>query len=92
MPDWGYRQLEVVGEKASKGYHQSMVWNVEEHRYGKSQSPGGLPGTATPVFCRRVGMEIPDEMSSHKVLLCPLFGESQEGVMAEGAPAQWERG
>uniref|UniRef100_A0A8B9F259 Protein O-mannosyl-transferase 1 n=1 Tax=Amazona collaria TaxID=241587 RepID=A0A8B9F259_9PSIT len=36
LPEWGYRQLEVVGEKLSKGYHQSMVWNVEEHRYGKS--------------------------------------------------------
>uniref|UniRef100_H3BD43 Protein O-mannosyl-transferase 1 n=1 Tax=Latimeria chalumnae TaxID=7897 RepID=H3BD43_LATCH len=36
LPDWGYRQLEVVGEKISKGYHQSMSWNVEEHRYGKS--------------------------------------------------------
>ncbi|RMB93402.1 hypothetical protein DUI87_30097 [Hirundo rustica rustica] len=37
LPEWGYRQLEVVGEKLSKGYHQSMLWNVEEHRYGKSQ-------------------------------------------------------
>ncbi|XP_043914336.1 protein O-mannosyl-transferase 1 isoform X2 [Protopterus annectens] len=37
LPDWGYRQLEVVGEQMSKGYHQSMAWNVEEHRYGKSQ-------------------------------------------------------
>ncbi|XP_074066989.1 protein O-mannosyl-transferase 1 isoform X4 [Macrotis lagotis] len=37
LPDWGYRQLEIIGEKLSKGYHQSMVWNVEEHRYGKSQ-------------------------------------------------------
>ncbi|XP_042334681.1 protein O-mannosyl-transferase 1 [Sceloporus undulatus] len=39
LPEWGYRQLEVVGEKISKGYHQSMLWNVEEHRYGKSQEP-----------------------------------------------------
>ncbi|KAM4696051.1 protein PRRC2B [Rhinophrynus dorsalis] len=37
LPDWGFRQLEVVGEKASKGSHQSLVWNVEEHRYGKSK-------------------------------------------------------
>ncbi|XP_064435096.1 protein O-mannosyl-transferase 1 isoform X3 [Mirounga angustirostris] len=37
LPDWGFRQLEVVGEKLSRGYHESMVWNVEEHRYGKSQ-------------------------------------------------------
>uniref|UniRef100_A0A8D0HI81 Protein O-mannosyl-transferase 1 n=1 Tax=Sphenodon punctatus TaxID=8508 RepID=A0A8D0HI81_SPHPU len=37
LPEWGYRQLEIIGEKFSKGYHQSMLWNVEEHRYGKSQ-------------------------------------------------------
>ncbi|XP_048970930.1 protein O-mannosyl-transferase 1 isoform X6 [Canis lupus dingo] len=37
LPDWGFQQLEVVGEKLSRGYHESMVWNVEEHRYGKSQ-------------------------------------------------------
>uniref|UniRef100_A0A8C0GFQ0 Protein O-mannosyl-transferase 1 n=1 Tax=Chelonoidis abingdonii TaxID=106734 RepID=A0A8C0GFQ0_CHEAB len=37
LPEWGYRQLEIIGEKLSKGYHQSMLWNVEEHRYGKSQ-------------------------------------------------------
>ncbi|MFT7805001.1 protein O-mannosyl-transferase 1 isoform X1 [Arapaima gigas] len=37
LPDWGFRQLEVVGDKLSKGYQQSGLWNVEEHRYGKSQ-------------------------------------------------------
>ncbi|XP_075690801.1 protein O-mannosyl-transferase 1 [Rhinoderma darwinii] len=37
LPDWGFRQLEVVGDKTAKGSHQSLVWNVEEHRYGKSQ-------------------------------------------------------
>lgn len=37
LPDWGFRQLEVVGEKLSRGYHESTVWNVEEHRYGTSQ-------------------------------------------------------
>ncbi|XP_028664461.1 protein O-mannosyl-transferase 1 [Erpetoichthys calabaricus] len=36
LPDWGFRQLETVADKVSKGYHQSMEWNVEEHRYGKS--------------------------------------------------------
>ncbi|XP_021079539.2 protein O-mannosyl-transferase 1 isoform X4 [Mesocricetus auratus] len=36
LPDWGFRQLEVVGEK-SRGPHESMAWNVEEHRYGTSQ-------------------------------------------------------
>ncbi|XP_005408420.1 PREDICTED: protein O-mannosyl-transferase 1 isoform X1 [Chinchilla lanigera] len=37
LPDWGFRQLEVVGEKLSPGHHESMAWNVEEHRYGTSQ-------------------------------------------------------
>ncbi|XP_078186288.1 protein O-mannosyl-transferase 1 isoform X8 [Callithrix jacchus] len=37
LPDWGFRQLEIVGEKLSRGYHESTVWNVEEHRYGTSQ-------------------------------------------------------
>ncbi|KAG7481589.1 hypothetical protein MATL_G00068360 [Megalops atlanticus] len=37
LPEWGFRQLEVVGDKIYKGYQQSGVWNVEEHRYGKSQ-------------------------------------------------------
>ncbi|KAJ8285586.1 hypothetical protein GJAV_G00028510 [Gymnothorax javanicus] len=34
LPNWGFRQLEVVGDKTYKGYHQSGIWNVEEHRYG----------------------------------------------------------
>ncbi|KAM3911343.1 protein O-mannosyl-transferase 1 isoform 1-T2 [Leptodactylus fuscus] len=37
LPDWGFRQLEIVGDKVAKGSHQSLVWNVEEHRYGKSR-------------------------------------------------------
>ncbi|XP_014016291.1 protein O-mannosyl-transferase 1 isoform X1 [Salmo salar] len=36
LPEWGYRQLEVVGDKIYKGYQPSGVWNVEEHRYGTS--------------------------------------------------------
>uniref|UniRef100_A0AAZ3REV9 dolichyl-phosphate-mannose--protein mannosyltransferase n=1 Tax=Oncorhynchus tshawytscha TaxID=74940 RepID=A0AAZ3REV9_ONCTS len=36
LPEWGYRQLEVVGDKIYKGYQPSGVWNVEEHRYGRS--------------------------------------------------------
>ncbi|XP_030647311.1 LOW QUALITY PROTEIN: protein O-mannosyl-transferase 1 [Chanos chanos] len=37
LPEWGFRQLEVVGDKLYKGYQPSGVWNVEEHRYGRSQ-------------------------------------------------------
>lgn len=64
LPDWGFQQLEVVGEKLSRGYHESMVWNVEEHRYGKSESaqPTGLPllllyRDATPVGCGSGGYQ-----------------------------------
>ncbi|ROL40956.1 Protein O-mannosyl-transferase 1 [Anabarilius grahami] len=37
LPEWGFKQLEVVGDKIHKGYQQSGMWNVEEHRYGRSQ-------------------------------------------------------
>ncbi|XP_055056209.2 protein O-mannosyl-transferase 1 isoform X2 [Misgurnus anguillicaudatus] len=37
LPEWGFKQLEVVGDKINKAYQQTGVWNVEEHRYGRSQ-------------------------------------------------------
>lgn len=37
LPDWGFGQLEVVGEKQQLAFHESMAWTVEEHRYGQSQ-------------------------------------------------------
>ncbi|XP_063043495.1 protein O-mannosyl-transferase 1 [Engraulis encrasicolus] len=37
LPDWGFRQMEVVTDKVYKGYQQTAVWNVEEHRYGRSE-------------------------------------------------------
>ncbi|XP_071400554.1 LOW QUALITY PROTEIN: protein O-mannosyl-transferase 1 [Centroberyx affinis] len=37
LPDWGFRQLEVVADKVSKGHQSSLSWTVEEHRYGTSQ-------------------------------------------------------
>ncbi|XP_047238012.1 protein O-mannosyl-transferase 1 isoform X3 [Girardinichthys multiradiatus] len=37
LPDWGFRQLEVVAEKLPKGHRSSLSWTVEEHRYGTSQ-------------------------------------------------------
>lgn len=37
----------MVGEKLSRGYHESAVWNVEEHRYGTSEPPH--TGTWAPV-------------------------------------------
>ncbi|AWP07746.1 putative snRNA-activating protein complex subunit 4 [Scophthalmus maximus] len=37
LPDWGFRQLEVVAEKLFQSYSSSLIWTVEEHRYGTSQ-------------------------------------------------------
>ncbi|KAM3868389.1 protein O-mannosyl-transferase 1 [Diretmus argenteus] len=37
LPDWGFRQLEVVADKLYKGHQSSLAWTVEEHRYGTSQ-------------------------------------------------------
>ncbi|XP_029915353.1 protein O-mannosyl-transferase 1 isoform X2 [Myripristis murdjan] len=37
LPDWGFRQLEVVADKLNKGHQSSLSWTVEEHRYGTSQ-------------------------------------------------------
>uniref|UniRef100_A0A8C8DZ93 Protein O-mannosyl-transferase 1 n=1 Tax=Oryzias sinensis TaxID=183150 RepID=A0A8C8DZ93_9TELE len=37
LPEWGFRQLEVVAEKAFKVHSSSLGWTVEEHRYGTSQ-------------------------------------------------------
>uniref|UniRef100_A0A665W790 Protein O-mannosyl-transferase 1 n=1 Tax=Echeneis naucrates TaxID=173247 RepID=A0A665W790_ECHNA len=37
LPDWGFRQLEVVAEKLFKGHSSVLGWTVEEHRYGTSQ-------------------------------------------------------
>uniref|UniRef100_A0A667I502 Dolichyl-phosphate-mannose--protein mannosyltransferase n=1 Tax=Lynx canadensis TaxID=61383 RepID=A0A667I502_LYNCA len=58
LPDWGFRQLEVVGEKLSRGYHESTVWNVEEHRYGKSQEQKE----------REVELHSPTQMDVHRNL------------------------
>ncbi|XP_013883600.1 protein O-mannosyl-transferase 1 [Austrofundulus limnaeus] len=37
LPEWGFRQLEVVAEKHFKSHSSSLGWTVEEHRYGTSQ-------------------------------------------------------
>uniref|UniRef100_A0A671U1H6 Protein O-mannosyl-transferase 1 n=1 Tax=Sparus aurata TaxID=8175 RepID=A0A671U1H6_SPAAU len=37
LPDWGFRQLEVVADKLFKAQSSSLDWTVEEHRYGTSQ-------------------------------------------------------
>ncbi|KAF6736319.1 Protein O-mannosyl-transferase 1 [Oryzias melastigma] len=37
LPEWGFRQLEVVAEKTFKTHSSGLGWTVEEHRYGTSQ-------------------------------------------------------
>lgn len=36
LPDWGFNQHEVVTDKVV--FQDDTVWNVEEHRYTKSNS------------------------------------------------------
>ena len=38
LPDWGFRQREVVAEKLWKASADALDWTVEEHRYGISAS------------------------------------------------------
>ena len=42
LPDWGFRQLEVVAEKLFTAHSSSLGWTVEEHRYGTSTA-GPVP-------------------------------------------------
>ncbi|TDG41810.1 hypothetical protein AWZ03_011767 [Drosophila navojoa] len=35
LPSWGYNQHEVVADRERQ--HQDAIWNVEEHRYTKTQ-------------------------------------------------------
>jgi dolichyl-phosphate-mannose-protein mannosyltransferase len=35
LPDWGFNQHEVVADKVI--HQDDTIWNVEEHRYTKSQ-------------------------------------------------------
>lgn len=35
LPDWGFHQHEIVADKEIK--HEDTIWNVEEHRYTKSE-------------------------------------------------------
>ena len=37
LPDWGFFQLEVTTDRVTE--QPATVWNVEEHRYTKSESP-----------------------------------------------------
>ena len=38
LPDWAFRQLEVVADRAVSLHQDNMLWNVEEHRYGLCES------------------------------------------------------
>lgn len=35
LPDWGFRQHEVVTDKVIE--QEDTIWNVEEHRYTRSK-------------------------------------------------------
>lgn len=34
LPEWGFNQHEVVADRTVE--HKDAIWNVEEHRYTKS--------------------------------------------------------
>uniref|UniRef100_A0A8D2J5L5 Protein O-mannosyl-transferase 1 n=1 Tax=Varanus komodoensis TaxID=61221 RepID=A0A8D2J5L5_VARKO len=72
LPEWGYRQLEIIGEKTSRGYHQSMLWNVEEHRYGKSHEQKE----------REVELHLPTQISiSQNLSFMAKFSELQWKIL-----------
>lgn len=73
LPEWGFRQLEVVGEKLSRGQHESMAWNVEEHHYRTSEPwLSLLRGSRGSLGCRS-----PDHHAGH------LTGQEQRGQELE---------
>ncbi|XP_039201115.1 protein O-mannosyl-transferase 1 isoform X3 [Crotalus tigris] len=80
LPEWGYRQLEVIGEKISKGYHQSMLWNVEEHRYGKSHEQKE----------REVELHLPTQINiSQNLTFVAKFTELQAQIHLLGNVVSW---
>ncbi|EHB00213.1 Protein O-mannosyl-transferase 1 [Heterocephalus glaber] len=92
LPDWGFRQLEVVGEKLSRGHHESMAWNVEEHRYGTSECGLG-PAPVCPrgqALLRATGLRVARNSGSVPALmeLCLPGQEQRDRELELHAPTQ----
>ncbi|CAL8294567.1 unnamed protein product [Gadus morhua 'NCC'] len=88
LPEWGFGQLEVVADRVSRAHHSSLVWNVEEHRYGTSHeqkerevelhSPTHIDVHPNISFLskfielQRKMLTVKQEESEHKYSSCPL--------------------
>ncbi|KAJ8415464.1 hypothetical protein AAFF_G00424440 [Aldrovandia affinis] len=95
LPEWGFRQLEVVGDKTYKGYQQSGAWNVEEHRYGRMRelelhSPTHIHISRNLTFMAKFlelqwkMLSVMSEVSEHKYSSFPL-----EWVVMDTNIAYW---
>lgn len=74
----------MVGEKLARGYHESAVWNVEEHRYGKSEAPAVL-GAPCAGGRRRRAPQRRDAGPGRQRRLSPGTRKSLSGW----SPARW---
>uniref|UniRef100_A0A8C2JME3 Protein O-mannosyl-transferase 1 n=1 Tax=Cyprinus carpio TaxID=7962 RepID=A0A8C2JME3_CYPCA len=72
LPEWGFKQLEVVGDKIYKGYQQSGMWNVEEHRYGRSMRNNISWSFYFRTTFRMIYTKMSSSQSEHKYSSSPL--------------------
>ncbi|XP_045511379.1 protein O-mannosyltransferase 1 [Colias croceus] len=90
LPAWGFHQHEVVADKATD--HQDTVWNVEEHRYSKSEdrrererelvSAEMIPTTATRLSFWAKFVELQRKMAAHA-------SDAPHGHMFASEPHHW---
>ncbi|CAK1550092.1 unnamed protein product [Leptosia nina] len=90
LPAWGFHQHEVVADKVVT--HQDTVWNVEEHRYSKSEDKKErerelvaaemIPTAATHLSFWAKFWELQYKMWSHS-------GDAPLGHMFASEPLDW---
>uniref|UniRef100_A0AAQ6INT2 Protein O-mannosyl-transferase 1 n=1 Tax=Anabas testudineus TaxID=64144 RepID=A0AAQ6INT2_ANATE len=80
LPDWGFRQLEVVAEKLFKAHSSSLGWTVEEHRYGTSEEQKE----------REAELHSPTHIDvDRKISFWAKFLELQAQIHLIGNPVSW---
>uniref|UniRef100_A0AAX7V438 Protein O-mannosyl-transferase 1 n=1 Tax=Astatotilapia calliptera TaxID=8154 RepID=A0AAX7V438_ASTCA len=80
LPDWGFRQLEVVADKLFKAHSSSLEWTVEEHRYGTSQEQKE----------REAELHSPTHIDvDRKISFWAKFVELQAQIHLIGNPVSW---
>ncbi|XP_047515164.1 protein O-mannosyltransferase 1 [Pieris napi] len=90
LPPWGFHQHEVVADKVVT--HQDTVWNVEEHRYSKSEDKKErerelvtaemIPTAATRLSFWAKFLELQYKMWSHS-------SDAPQGHMFASEPQDW---